>query len=79
MLAEDMPVLEDPDGDQMAMARRYNGLDPARAIAEFASARAESLYANRTLDLRALIESMVEHDHAHLSGIEGIYVTSVAA
>jgi hypothetical protein len=95
ILAEDMPVLEDLDGDQMAMARRYNELDPARAVAEFASARTESLvllnglaaeawarrayYANRTLDLRALIQSMVEHDHAHLSSIEGIYVTSVAA
>jgi hypothetical protein len=95
ILSEDMPILEDLDGDQMAIARRYNELDPAEAVAEFASARAESLillnglaaqawarrayFANRTIDLRTLIKSMVEHDHGHLCRIEGIYVTSVAA
>jgi hypothetical protein len=95
MLAEHAPVLEDLDGDQMAIARRYNERELAPALEEFASARAESIsllkglppeawarpgsFANRTIDLRELIEMMVEHDRGHLSSIRGVYVKSVAA
>ena len=95
MLAEESPVLEDLDGDQLAIARRYNERELTPALEEFASARAESIsllrglppaawarsahFANRTIDLRELIEMMVEHDRGHLSSIRGVYVASVAA
>jgi hypothetical protein len=36
-------------------------------------------FANRVIDLRTLINMMVEHDHGHLSSISGIYVRSIAA
>src|ERR1700733_2539683 len=67
MLSENLPVLEDLDGDRMAIERRYNELELAPAIAGFAAARAESLallkglpteawtrqahFANRVIDL----------------------------
>jgi hypothetical protein len=95
MLAEQSPVLENLDGDQMAIARRYNERELTAAVEGFACARAESIsllkglppkawarsahFANRTIDLRELIEMMVEHDRGHLSSIRGVYVRSVAA
>lgn len=95
ILSENLPVLEDLDGDRMAIERRYNELELAPAIAGFAAARAESLallkglpteawarqahFANRFIDLRTLIDMMVEHDHGHLSSIRGVYVRSIAA
>ena len=95
MLSEDSPVLEDLDGDQLAIARRYNKRELTPALEEFACARAESIsllqglppgawarsahFADRTIDLRELIERMVEHDRGHLSSIRGVYVASVAA
>src|ERR1700722_14577692 len=82
ILSENVPALEDLDGDRMAVERRYNDLELAPAIAGFAVARAESLallkglpieawmrqahFANRVIDLRTLIDMMVEHDHGHL-------------
>jgi hypothetical protein len=94
ILAERSPVLVDLDGDQMAVARRYNQRELAPALDEFACARAESIrllkglppeawarparFANRTVDLRELIEMMVEHDGGHVSSIRGVYVRSVA-
>jgi hypothetical protein len=95
ILSENVPVLEDIDGDRMALERRYNELPLAPAIAGFAAARAESLalltglpteawarqahFANRVIDLQTLIDMMVEHDQGHLSSITGVYVRSVAA
>jgi hypothetical protein len=95
MLTEESPLLEDLNGDEMAIERRYNELELAPALEGFASARAESIsvlkvlqpdararyaqFANRTINLRGLIEMMVEHDQGHLSNIRGVYVTSVAA
>ena len=95
ILSENVPALEDLDGDRMAVERRYNDLELAPAIAGFAVARAESLallkglpteawmrqahFANRVIDLRALIDMMLEHDHGHLSSIRGVYVRSIAA
>ena len=95
ILSENVPVLEDLDGDRLAIERRYNELDLAPAIAGFASARAESLallkglpaeawirqahFANRVIDLQTLIHMMVDHDHGHLSSIRGAYVRSIAA
>jgi hypothetical protein len=95
ILSENVPALEDLDGDRMAVERRYNELELAPAIAGFAVARAESLallkglpteawmrqahFANRVIDLRMLIDMMVEHDHGHLSSIRGVYVRSTAA
>ena len=95
ILSEKVPALEDLDGDRMAVERRYNELELAPAIAGFAVARAESLallkglpteawmrqahFANRVIDLRTLIDMMVEHDHGHLSSIRGVYVRSIAA
>lgn len=95
ILSEDVPVLEDLDGDRMAIERRYNELELAPAVAGFAAARAESLallkglpmeiwmrrahFAERLIDLRTLIEMMVDHDHGHLSSIRGAYVRSIAA
>ena len=95
ILAERSPVLVDLDGDQMAVARRYNERELAPALEEFACARVESIrllkglppeawarparFANRTVDLRELIEMMVEHDRGHVSSIRGVHVASVAA
>jgi DinB superfamily len=95
ILTEDMPILGDLDGDRMAIDRRYNELELAPAIAEFAAARAESLallkrlpaeawsrqahFANRIIDLKTLIAMMVDHDRGHLSSIRGVYVKSIAA
>jgi DinB superfamily len=95
ILAEDMPVLEDLDGDRMAVDRRYNELELAPAIAGFIAARAQSLallkalpseawmrsayFANRVIDLRALVQMMVDHDQGHLASIQGIYVAASAA
>jgi hypothetical protein len=79
----------------MAVERRYNELDLAPALAGFAAARAQSLallkglpteawmrrahFANRVIDLRTLIDMMLEHDHGHLSSIRGVSVRSIAA
>jgi hypothetical protein len=95
ILSENVPALEDLDGDRMAIERRYNELELAPAIAGFAAARAESLallnglpaeawtrrahFADRIVDLQTLIEMMVDHDHGHLSSIRGVYVRSLAA
>ena len=95
MLTEQLPVLKDLDGDQMAVARRYNELELAPALEGFTSARTESIglleglpssawarcaqFASRTISLRELIEMMVEHDRGHLSSIRGVFVASVAA
>ena len=95
MLAEQSPVLQDLDGDQMAIVRRYNERELVPALEDFACARAESIgllkglppeawtrsahFASRTMDLRELIEMMVEHDRGHLSSIRGVYAASVAA
>jgi hypothetical protein len=95
MLTEQSPVLVDLDGDQMAIARRYNERELEPALEDFASARAESIsllkglppdawtrsaqFGNRTINLRELIEMMVEHDRGHLSSIRGVFVASVAA
>ena len=95
ILSENVPVLEDLDGDRMAIERRYNELELSPAIAGFAAARAESLellkglpteawmrqahFANHVIDLRALIGTMVDHDHGHLSSIRGVYAKSIAA
>jgi hypothetical protein len=95
ILSETLPVLEDLDGDRMAIERRYNELELGPAIAGFATAREESLallqglpteawmrralLANRIIDLRALIHMMVDHDRGHLSNIRGVYVKSLAA
>ncbi len=95
MLSENLPVLEDLDGDRMAVERRYNESELAPAIAGFAVARAESLallrglpteawmrqarFANRVIDLRTLLDMMVEHDNGHLCSITGVYVKSIAA
>ncbi len=94
MLTGQSPVLEDLDGDQMAIVRRYNERELAPALEDFACARAESIgllkglppeawarsahFASRTMDLRELIEMMVEHDRGHLSSIRDVYVASVA-
>jgi DinB superfamily len=95
ILTEDVPVLDDLDGDRLAIERRYNERELAPAIDDFACARAESLtllkdlpadawarraqFANHTINQRALIDMMVEHDHGHLSSIRAIYVTASAA
>jgi DinB superfamily len=95
ILAETLPVLEDLDGDRMAIERRYNELELGPAIAGFAVARGESLallqglpteswmrqalFASRIIDLRTLIHMMVDHDRGHLSNIRGVYVRSIAA
>jgi hypothetical protein len=95
ILSEDVPILEDLDGDRMAIERRYNELELAQAMAGFAAARAESLallkglpagawsrqahFANRLIDLKMLIAMMVDHDRGHLSSIRGVYVKSIAA
>jgi hypothetical protein len=79
----------------MAIVRRYNERELATALEEFACARAQSIrllkslppeawarpahFANRTIDLRELIEMMVDHDRGHLSSISGVHVGSVAA
>jgi hypothetical protein len=36
-------------------------------------------FANRVIDLRALIDMMVDHDQGHLSSIQGVFVSSIAA
>jgi hypothetical protein len=95
ILTEELPVLENLDGDRMAVERRYNELEFPAAIDGFAAARAESLsllqglaaqswerrgqFENRVIDLKTLIDMMVEHDQGHLSSIQGIVITSVAA
>jgi DinB family protein len=95
MLTEELPVLESLDGDRMAILRRYNELQLPAALAGFAAARAESLrlleglpaqawtrraeFENRWIDLRDLIDMMIEHDQGHLSSIRGVYVASIAA
>ena len=95
ILTEQSPVLEDLNGDQMAMVRRYNERELAPAVEDFACARTESIgllkglppeawarpaqFANRTIDLRELVGMMVEHDRGHLASIRGVYVASVAA
>jgi hypothetical protein len=95
ILSENVPVLEDLDGDRMAIERRYNELEIAPAITGFAAARAESLtlltglpteawmrrahFADRVIDLQTLINTMVDHDQGHLSSIRGVYVRSIAA
>jgi hypothetical protein len=56
-----------------------DGMDPAKLRARPKPGLFSPLEEKRTLDLRTLIRSMVEHDHGHLYCIEGIYVTSVAA
>jgi hypothetical protein len=95
ILSENVPVLEDLDGDRMAIERRYNELELAPAVSGFAAARAESLallnglpmeawmrrahFADHVIDLRTLIGMMVDHDQGHLSSIRGVYVRSIAA
>lgn len=95
MLTEHSPVLEDLDGEQMAIERRYNELQLTPALEGFASARAESInllkglasdawarcaqFASRSISLQELIDMMVEHDQGHLSSIRGVFVPSVAA
>jgi DinB superfamily len=95
MLTEQSPVLVDLNGDQMAIERRYNELELAPAVEDFANARAESIslltglapdawtrpaqFANRKINLQELIEMMVEHDRGHISSIQGVFVASVAA
>jgi hypothetical protein len=70
---------------KMAVKQRYNERELSPAIEGFASARAKSIsllrglppdawtrpaqFANRTINLRELIEMMVEHDRGHLSSI----------
>jgi hypothetical protein len=95
ILTEESPILENLDGDGMAVERRYNDLELSAAIAGFSAARAESLrllqglpaeawkrrgeFENRAIDLKALIDMMVEHDRGHLLSIQGAFVTSAAA
>jgi hypothetical protein len=95
ILTEESPILENLDGDRMAVERRYNDLEPTTAIAGFVAARAESLrllqglpaetwmrrgeFENRAIDLKTLIDMMVEHDRGHLLSIQGVFVTSAAA
>ena len=95
ILTEEMPILENLDGDRMAVERRYNDLELTAAIAGFSAARTESLrllqglpveawmrrgeFENRAIDLKTLIDMMVEHDQGHLLSIQGVSVKSVAA
>ena len=95
ILTEEMPILENLDGDRMANERRYNDLELTEAIAGFSAARTESLrllrglpaetwmrrgeFENRVIDLKTLIDMMVEHDQGHLLSIQGVSVKSVAA
>ena len=95
ILTEELPVLENLDGDRIAIERRYNELELPAAIEGFAAARAASLsllqglaaqawerraqFENRVIDLKTLIDMMVEHDQGHLLSIQGVFVTSVAA
>ncbi|MGC2033389.1 MAG: DinB family protein [Steroidobacteraceae bacterium] len=95
ILTEELPVLENLDGDRMAIERRYIELELPAAIDGFAAARAASLallrelplqdwvrraeFENRSIDLWILIGMMVEHDRGHLLSIQGVFVSSVAA
>ena len=95
ILTEESPVLENLDGDRLAIERRYINLELAAAINGFAAARAASLallrglpmqdwmrraeFENRLIDLGTLVGMMVEHDQGHLLGIQGVFATSVAA
>ena len=95
ILTEESPVLENLDGDRMAIERRYNDLEPTAAIAGFSAARTESVtllqglqseawmrraeFENRVIDLKTLIDMMVEHDQGHLLNVQGVVVKSVAA
>jgi hypothetical protein len=94
ILTEELPVLENIDGDRMAIERRYIELELPAAIDGFAAARAASLallrelplqdwmrraeFENRSIDLGTLIGMMVEHDRGHLLSIQGVFVSSVA-
>ncbi len=95
ILTEESPILENLDGDRMAIERRYNELDLTAAIDGFAAARTESLallqglpteswvrraqFENRVINLKTLIDMMVEHDQGHLLSIQGVVVSSAAA
>ena len=95
ILTEESPILENLDGDRMAVERRYNDLELTAAIAGFSAARTESLrllqglpveawmrrgeFENRAIDLKTLIDMMVEHDQGHLLSIQGVSVKSVVA
>ena len=95
ILTEESPILENLDGDRMAVERRYNDLEVTAAIAGFSAARTDSLrllrglpaeawmrraeFENRAIDLKTLIDMMVEHDQGHLLSIQGVSVKSVAA
>jgi len=95
ILTEELPILENLDGDRMAIDRRYNELDLHVAIEGFAASRSESLgllqglpahawmrraeFENRVIDLKTLIDTMVEHDQGHLLSIQGVIVSSVSA
>jgi len=95
ILTEESPILENLDGDRMAVERRYNDLELPAAVAGFSAARTESLgllhglpaeawmrrgeFENRVIDLKTLIDMMVEHDQGHLSSIQGVFVKSAAA
>jgi hypothetical protein len=79
----------------MAIERRYNDLELTAAIAGFLAARTESLkllqglpaeawmrrgeFESRIIDLKTLIDMMVEHDRGHLLSLQGVFVKSVAA
>jgi hypothetical protein len=95
ILTEESPVLENLDGDRLAVERRYIDLELPAAIDGFAAARAASLallrglplqdwarraeFENSVIDLKTLLDMMVDHDRGHLSSIQGVFVTSVAA
>ena len=95
ILTEESPILENLDGDRMAVERRYNDLELTAAITGFSAARTESLsllqglpaeawmrrgeFENRVIDLKTLIDMMVEHDRGHLLSIQGVFIKSDAA
>jgi hypothetical protein len=83
LLTEDQPLLENIDGDKLAVERAYINQDFKEALDTFTNARAvnigairdlsadqlskSGMFDNSPLSLLDLLNKMREHDHEHLN------------
>ena len=86
ILAENLPTLEDIDGNRWARLRRYQSADAAKALEEFTQAREgniaylrnmtafqwnrKAVFNGDEVTLLQLVEKWVAHDLEHLKEIE---------
>jgi hypothetical protein len=88
ILAENLPTLDDIDGTRLALLRRYQSANTARALDEFCRAREghiaylrnmtafqwnrKALFNGDEITLLQLVEKWVEHDQDHWKEMEAL-------